>query len=208
MAEHDSRYRFGVAVAAGFVLLAFIAGRFTAPDGSAPLPPPAERGMTSPAADPSEASAVAAATEHARVMASVSGTTASYLEQAVAIAAPDWEDRASELARGAADFIVDRYGSDASVDFEPLRYRVQSHSSESAVVDVWGVVLATGSKVGGIEESWVTGTLDVVWTGSEWKVAGQSSSGGPTPELLRTEDQGTADEILNEFSEYHDAPES
>lgn len=204
--DDRSRNRFGLAVAAVVVLLAFIAGRSTAPDGSGPVPP-AETDTTAPAADPSEASAVVAATEYARVMASFSGNAASYLEQAIAIAAPDWEVRASELARGAADFIVDRYGSDASVEFEPLRYRVQSHSSESAVVDVWGVVLATGSKVGGIEESWVTGTLEIVWTGSEWKVTGQSSRGGPTPELLRTTDQGTVAEVLNEFSEYDDALE-
>lgn len=204
--EH-ARNRMVIALAAGLVLTAFIAGRLTAPDESTLAPPAGERETTSPSADRSEASAVAAATQYARVMASFSGDVASYLEQAVSIAAPDWEDRASELARGAADFILDRYGRDASVDFEPLRYRVHSHSSEHAVVDVWGVVLATGSKIGGIEESWVTASLELVWTGSEWKVAGQSSSGGPTPELLRTKDEGTADEIINEFSEYNDAPE-
>ena len=198
--------RWGIAIAVGVVVLAFIAGRISAPDVPALAPPEVEQ--TSPSANSSEESAVAAATEYARVMGSFSDDADLYQERALAIAAPSWEGRASEIAQGAVDFLVDRYGDDASVDFEPLRYRVQSHSSEGAVVDVWGVVLATGSKVGGIEESWVTVTLEIVWTGSEWKVAGQSSSGGPTPELLRTEDEGTADELLNEFSEYHDASDS
>jgi hypothetical protein len=65
-------------------------------------------------------------------------------------------------------------------------------------------VLASGPKIIGIEESWITGTINLQWVGSQWKVAGQSSSGGPTPELLRTDEEKTVTEILNEFSEYGD----
>jgi hypothetical protein len=126
----------------------------------------------------------------------------------VSIAASQWKARAEELAQNGTEFVIERYGEGGAVEFQPVRYRVRSHSSESAVIDIWGVVLGSGPKLNGIEESWITGTVSLVWEGSQWKVSGQSSKGGPTPELLRTEEQGTVGEVLNEFKEYRDAPGS
>jgi hypothetical protein len=186
------------------LVIAFFVGRATAPDDSPPTPSTADQASDGSGVPRNEASAVDAATDNARVMASFSGDRQAYLEEAVGIAAPQWESRAEELAQGAADFISERYGSGAVVEFKPIRYRVKSYSEDRAEIDIWGVVLATGSKIGGIEESWVTGTIELVWVKSEWKVAGQSSKGGPTPELLRTEDTATDSEIINEFREYEE----
>ncbi len=188
-------------------LVPFLIGRVTAPDGDA-APKQRPDSSSSPTRPTDEASAVDAATRFARVMTGPSGDASTYLDQMRSIASPDWRSRAEDLARNAIDFVDERYGEGGSVEFEPLRYRVGSHSRRQAVIDIWGVVLGSGPKFGGIEESWITGTVNLVWVGSGWKVAGQSSNGGPTPELLRTEEGSTADEILNEFKEYSGAPGS
>lgn len=156
----------------------------------------------------SEQGAVEAATHAAQVMAGFSGDPSAYLDEARSIAAPSWETRAEELAQGAVDFIHERYGSAAQVSFQPIRYRVASFSGDEAVIDIWGVVLATGPKISGLEESWITGTIELAWIDTGWRVSGQSSQGGPTPELLRTEEEASLSEILSDFSEYEDATDS
>jgi len=207
--RHGSNYRESnrrkwlVAALIGVMLaLAFFVGRGTAPEQDESVRVPAGGGTPENQTQQTEEGAVEAATSFARIMAAPSGDTAAYLDTAEEIAAPGWEDRARELAQGALDFVNGRYGEDASVAFHPIRYRVRSWSSEEAAIDIWGVVLASGPKVGGVEESWVTATLNLRWVESGWKVEGQSSQGGPTPELLRTEDQVPLDEVLEDFQEY------
>lgn len=182
--------------------LGYIGGRVTAPDGNQSAIPNDQEQLIAPPDERAEAGAVKAATSIARFMAGPNGDTNEYLEAAEDIAAPGWKDRARELAQGAADFISDRYGAGATVSFNPVRYRVRSHTSEKAVVDIWGVVLASGPKVGGIEESWITASLELVWVESEWKLSDQSSKGGPTPELLRTDQEVSLEEVLDGFTEY------
>lgn len=195
----------GLSIAAAIALLliiGFFVGRVTAPDSvDEGNSAPPEKELSTPDEN-SEAGAVEVATSIAQLMAAPTGDTTSYLEAAEEIAAPGWEARARELAQGAIDFVDDRYGSDASVSFQPVRYRVRSYSSDETTIDIWGVVLASGQKVGGVEESWVTATLTLVWVDSTWKVADQSSKGGPTPELLRTEEEVPIDEVLDDFEEY------
>jgi hypothetical protein len=195
----------GIAVVA--LLVGLLLGRAISPDsdsGDEAAP------STNPTPDEAqtEQGAVEAATRAAQVMAGFSGDPSAYLEEARSIAAPSWKTRAEELAQGAIDFIQERYGSDSRVNFQPIRYRVASFSEEEAVIDIWGVVLATGPKISGLEESWITGTIELTWTDTGWRVSGQSSQGGPTPELLRTEEEATLSEILSDFSEYEDATDS
>lgn len=188
-------------------IVAFLIGRATSPDAETNASPrvPSQSGEPSMA---DESGAVRAATSYARIMAGPSADSEEYLADMQSIAAEEWKSRAEELAHNGSEFVVERYGQDGAVDFQPVRYRVRSFSEQAAVIDIWGVVLASGSKLGGIEESWITGTVDLVWVGSEWKVSGQSSEGGPTPELLRTDEDGSVDEVLVDFKEYDDAPGS
>ena len=189
-------------------IVAFLIGRGQSPDAETNANPPAPSQSGEPTAATDESSAVRAATLYARIMAGPSADSEAYLVDMRAIAADQWKARAEELARNGSEFVADRYGQDGAVEFQPVRYRVRSFSEQAAVIDIWGVVLASGSKLGGIEESWITGTVNLVWVGSEWKVSGQSSEGGPTPELLRTEGTGSVDEVLMDFKEYDDAPGS
>ena len=200
----------GVAIV--LLAIAFFLGRATSPEAPEDSPstrvPDSQEERTGITDQPDEAGAVAAATYYSRVMSGPTGDPALYLESMESIAAPQWTTRASELAQNAVDFVTERYGQGGSVEFKPIRYRVRSYSGDEAVIDIWGVVIGSGPNIRGIEESWITGAVTLVWIESEWKVAGQSSKGGPTPEVVRTEDALTVEEILSEFNEYRDASDS
>lgn len=152
-----------------------------------------------------EAGAVEAATNFARVMASASGGNASYEAAWLTMAAPEWKERAQELAENGLDFLRERYGAGGSLSFSAVRYRVASYSQSSAVVELWGVTVASGPKVPGIDETWLTASIELVWTSGDWRVSGQSSDTGPTPELLRTEDSRPFSS-LDPFKEFEHAP--
>lgn len=188
----------GVAVF-GFVSL--IVGRATAPDASGPATSSGQVDQSSGTMI-SRAGAIQAATAFAQVMVGPSGDASAYRDEMESIAAPAWRSRAGELADTSIDFVRTRYGQGGAIEFEPIRYRVRSYSGSEAVIDLWGVILASGPRTEAIEESWITGTVHLVLVDSEWRVAHQSSKGGPTPELLRTEEEVTAAQILTEFSEY------
>lgn len=200
-------------LAVGFVLLAlllaFFVGRSTAPDPDEDQSrPPSASDTEAPIVEgQDESGAVAAAARLSQLMTGPTGDAQEYVDQMLAIAAPGWTDRAQELAENSVDFVTERYGEGGTIEFQPIRYRVESFAPDRSVIELWGVVLASGPKVGGIEESWITGTITLEWVGTEWKVSGQSSEGGPTPELLRTDEERTVDEILNDFQELPDAEE-
>lgn len=183
-------------------------GRALGPDDDvdAPSPPSATGGVTdSGEEEQTEHGAVQAATAFARLMAGPTHDRPTYLKAVSEIATPDWRERARELAENTIDFIEDRYGAGGRLSFNPIRYRVRSYSTSQTTVDIWGVVLGSGPERDGIEESWITGTLTLVWAGDSWKLNGQTSKGGPTPELLKTDEEASANHILSDFREYDDA---
>jgi hypothetical protein len=138
-------------------------------------------------------------------MAAVPADPDSYLAAAETMAAPQYRVEARRLAQNGLEFLQERYGTGGRFSFAPLRYRVDSYSDTEATISVWGVTVAAGPKIEGVEESWLTGTLDLVWVSGDWRLAGQTSETGPTPELLQTTDSASA-AILDDFQEYNDAP--
>ena len=204
--ERTSGRRHPLAFAAiAFVLLAlgFFLGRSTieeAPE-SVPNASPSSSDTSGPNETPLEA-----ATRYSRILTGPSGNAETFLADVADIAAPEWVDRSMELAGNSADFVAERYGPGGSIEFHPVKYRIESESPSEATVVIWGVVLGSGPNLKGIEESWVTGTLQLVLVDAEWKVADQSSVGGPTPELLRAEDEFSVTRILQDFEDYDDAP--
>lgn len=151
-----------------------------------------------------EEGAVLAATAFARVMSAASADVDRYRSAMETLAAASWRNRAQELAANGSEFVRDRYGVESSIVFVPIRYRVAEYSADRATIEIWGVTLATGPKVNGMEESWVTGTIQLTWTG-DWRVAGGRSETGPTPELLEAE-QSLPFSVLDRFEEYSGAP--
>lgn len=213
LTEHSRTGSWRLLLLAAVALVMFLVGRGTAPEGSqeplttgplpsasSTLPPPSfQSGTRTPEG------AASAATEFARVMSGATSDRAALVHATEAIAAPAWREEARRLAHNGVDFIVDRYGSDGESTFVPVRYRILEFSPTEATIQVWGVTLAMGSSVTGIDESWVTGTIELAWVEDRWLVAGGDSRVGPTPRLLQT---GTPAPIsfLDGFKEYRRAP--
>jgi hypothetical protein len=149
--------------------------------------------------------AVAAATNFGEVMASVTTDEVSYRDAIRTIAAPQWISEAEKLADNSLRFLKQRYGLGGSFSFVPAKYRVSSYSDHAATVQVWGVTLASGPKIEGLEETWLTGTVDLEWVSGDWRVAGQDSVTGPTPELLHADDNRQGNALIG-FENYQHAP--
>jgi hypothetical protein len=65
----------------------------------------------------------------------------------------------------------------------PVGYRVDTYSARSATISIWRVgIIGSGATVDP-QQSWATETVTLVWESGRWKVAGFSSSPGPTPPL-------------------------
>lgn len=193
------------------LLVGFVAGRLSSTDRPDPSSPPMASVSPSSHAQvlQTEDGAVLSATIYAQTLVGPSDDEADYVVRVLAIATPEWKARARTLAENSIDFVQERYGRDGRITFQPLRYRLKSFTSAKATVDVWGVVLGSGSLRRGIEESWVTGTIRMRWVDIEgWKVTGQSSKAGPTPETLVAEGESIPPSlIINGFRGYSGVPE-
>lgn len=187
------------------LLLGIWIGRAFAPsqEEASPIPSPDARDVGE--YRQTEEGAIAAAAEFSRIIADVSADEDQYRQAIQEIAAPNWASRANELADNTLSFLDERYGSEGTFSFVPARYRMVEFARNAATIDLWGVTLATGPKVAGVEETWITGTLELVWTSTGWRVAGQDSATGPTPELVRSEDEREGN-ALSDFEEFRHAP--
>ena len=133
-----------------------------------------------------EAGAVAAATTFTEVMTTAAGDPDAHVEAMEAIAAPEWRERAAELARNTIDFLGESYPN-ATLSFAPVRYDVVDYSPAAATIKVWGVTVISRPDRRP-EQAWVTGTLRLVWL-DDWRMNGGGSSGGPTPFVLESSDE-------------------
>ena len=188
------------------LLLGMWIGRALAPpqeDGRPSTPTPGASNAGEHAQ--TEEGAIEAATEFSRIIADVSADEDQYRQAIRAVAAPEWVPKAEELAENTLSFLKERYGSAGTFSFVPARYRVVEFAEDAATIDLWGVTLATGPKIIGVEETWITGTLKLAWTSVGWRVAGQDSATGPTPELVRSEDE-LGGNPLSDFEEFDHAP--
>jgi hypothetical protein len=208
------RRRLLAAVAVALTLLVGLwIGRSSGPGTDAPQDAPEQTPSSGPEVvngvpvgyPRTEQGAIQAATNFTRVMASVPEDASEYLAAAETMAAPEFLNDARRLAQNGIEFLRDRYGDGGSFSFAPLQYRVVGYSDSEATIQVWGVTVASGPKIQGIEESWLTGTLKLVWVNDDWRLSAQESVTGPTPELLQTSD-GEGLPSLDNFREYEHAP--
>lgn len=123
------------------------------------------------------------------------------------LAAPSWKDEASDQAESGYEYIVDTYGEDADISASVLRYDVVDFTPERAVVRLWTVSVASGSKRPTVEEVWAVVTVHLVWIGGDWRVEGIESSVGPAPvDLPSGQPQENASTLMEEFNEFEGAP--
>lgn len=188
------------AVAALLLLFAgFLLGRTTAdPPSAAPAPQPSASASASDVGprtvidgvpvgfSRTQRGAVAAAIAFAEIMTTAAGDPDAHVEAMEAIAAPEWRGRAAELALNTADFLRESYPN-ASLSFAPIRYDVVEYTSDAATIKVWGLTVIFPPD-GQPEQSWVTGTLRLVWL-DDWRMNGGSSSAGPTPFVLKSPEE-------------------
>lgn len=211
-----SRSRSATAAFVVLVLLicAFLIGRATggslraepsAPEGGTGIGPASVLHGVPVGYEHSEEGAVSAAANFARVMANVGGGQEDYIKAWSTMAAPAWRLEARELAETGFDFTIDRYGSDGTFSYSPIRYRLDEYSPTGATVDLWGVtVAAAGSRT--IEESWTSLTLDLTWISGDWRLSGQESATGPSPQLVQA-GEVEPPSSLDGFEEFSIAPQ-
>ena len=202
-ASNSDRWRY-VAIALVALVVGVLLGRLLMQDENessdrAGVAPTSDHGI-----ERSESGAVEAATEFAQLVSAPSDG-GSYRETVEQLAAPDWRTEANALATNTLEFLRGRYGSGGWWSFVPARYRVVEFSQDEATVELWGVTLATGPKIRGLEETWITGTLELIWAAEGWRVSGEDSVAGPTPELLTSDDERDVS-VLQDFSEYESGP--
>lgn len=123
------------------------------------------------------------------------------------LAAPEWKVEAATQATNGYEFIVDRYGDDADLSGSVLRYDVVDYSEDRAVIKLWTVSVASGSKRPNVEEAWGTLTISLVWTNGDWHVEGNESTPGPAPiDLPAGQPEQSANSLMEEFHEFLGAP--
>jgi hypothetical protein len=150
-----------------------------------------------------EAGAVVAATNFARLMSSPSGDRSTYIRSVEIAASNDWAPEARRLAGRTFRFARERYGDRGSVVFVPVRYRVASYSDDLAEIELWGTAIGSALDSGIFEQSWVIASIELVWVDDDWRVRGQGSRAGPAPASIEAE-PGIDD--LEGFREYSYGP--
>ncbi|MFH9014608.1 hypothetical protein ACH4C6_24930 [Streptomyces sp. NPDC017943] len=86
----------------------------------------------------------------------------------------------------------------------PIGTKVTEASQESATVDVWcsGLLgLAGENSTTPVTNSWFTITMELKWTGDDWKIVTHSQKDGPTP-VPGDDRASSADEMAKAVEEY------
>lgn len=218
--EHSPRWR-RVAAAVGAVALVLIGiaigSRVAAPQERNATP--ATVSVTSPAATPpapaavpTRATAVTAAARYvteldgsilldsARLRALVDKITAAQARPGLVSA----YEQAARQARGQlglgtvpAPVVILRA--------TPIGYRVDSYGAHRATISIWRVGIVGSGATVDPQQSWATETVSLVWEGGGWKIAGLSSSPGPTPPLsasVAATSRGDLFRTVPEFKEF------
>ena len=151
----------------------------------------------------SEAGALAAATEFARVSGGSSVTDPKAYRAALeTMAAPEWTARARETGANATSFALEHYGAGATVVTTPVAHKVASFSPEAASVELWAVMTATGPELKDAEQNWITARLQLRWVDDDWRLSSEDTTSGPTPTLLAGDSDGGAAAQLEDFELY------
>lgn len=162
------------------------------------------------------AGAAAAATAMATILSGPSVTQAdAYRAAVVGIAAPGHRDallaRADRLV-AAVDAQLGVVSASAQgvtvvVWTVPVSWHVDSYTGTTASVRIWAVGLVAEDGSLPATTVWATGTFDIEWTDTGWRLDDVQTVAGPVPQ---TQEQATVTTVLppelGTFSEYQHAP--
>jgi hypothetical protein len=151
----------------------------------------------------SEAGALAAATEFLTVGGgSLANDEASYLAAMEAMAAPEWRANAQETGRNAVAFFSQRYGEDATSVTVPVAHEVVDHNPDTATIEIYSVMLASGSKLRRGEQLWGLSRVQLRWVEDDWRLSSEDNVAAPAPALLPGQRPGDIGSILEGFEPY------
>lgn len=206
--------------AAVLLVLAFVIGRFSAPDGEVQSNPPA---TAVPGAEletnfpHSEDGAIVAAAAYQRALANSAILRPGGLKKRVeAIATPAYADKMLEANQPGADRLKAgplgegvQQGIPTVYVGIPIAYRVLSYTPNRARIQNWGSTIVGNVSTVEPVAYFGTGTIELVWQGGRWRVASSKAAFGPTPQTS-TPEKGTEgfelQDLADDFKPYGVAP--
>jgi hypothetical protein len=151
----------------------------------------------------SEAGALAAASEFLSVGGgSLASDEDAYLAAMAEMAAPEWRASARETGRNAVAFVAERYGEDATSVTVPVAHEVVDHNPDTATIEIYSVMVASGSKLPGGEQLWGLSRVQLRWVDGDWKLSSEDNVAAPAPALLPGQRPGDIGSILDGFEPY------
>lgn len=209
----------GVAV---LLVLAFVIGRLSAPDGEADSNPPAT--ATTVSGDELETDfphskdgAIVAAAAYQRALANPAILRPGGMKKRVeAIATPEYADDLLEANQPGTDRLMAgplgegvRNGIPTVYAGVPIAYRVLSYSPDRARIENWGFTIVGNVSTVEPVAYFGTGTIELVWQDGRWRIASSKAAFGPTPETNTPEKGGEGFELqdlADDFGLYGVAP--
>lgn len=211
-----------VAGALVLAVLAFAAGRISAPTEEAksnpPLNVPADADAeinTKYAHSPS--GAVLAAGAYQRAFADPSVLKPGVMESRIkAVATPEYAPRMIEANTPGTDRLMKepvgigvRAGVPTAYFAVPVVYHLISYTPERARIQSWGFTILGNASTVEPAAYFGTATTELVWTGGRWKIASTQGAFGPTPDT-RTPPEGAEgfdlQDLAGDFKPYGLAP--
>ena len=148
----------------------------------------------------SEAGALAAATEFINVGGgSLAGDEHAYLAALQRMAAPEWRANARETGRNAVAFFTERYGADAFAVTVPVAHEVIDSTPDTATIEIYSVMLASGSELPRGEQLWGLSRIQLRWVDGDWKLSSEDNVAAPAPAFVPGERPGDVGSILRGF---------
>lgn len=206
--------------AAALLVLAFVIGRLSAPEDEAQPNPPA---AAVPGAElktnypHSKDGAIVAAAAYQRALANSAILRPGGLKKRVeAIATPDYADELLKANQPGADRLMAgplgqgvQQGIPTVYVGIPIAYRVLSYNPDRARIQNWGSTIVGNVSTVEPVAYFGTGTIELVWQDTQWKVASSQAASGPTPQTSTPEDGAEGFELqdlADDFRLYGVAP--
>ncbi len=151
----------------------------------------------------SEAGALAAATEFLEVGGgSLVTNERDYLAAMNAMAAPEWSASGQETGRNAVAFFTERYGADATSVTVPVAHEVANYTPEAATIEIYSVMLASGTELPLGEQLWGLSRVQLRWVDGDWRLSSEDNVGAPAPAFPAGQRPGDIGSILEGFEPY------
>lgn len=206
--------------AALLLVLAFVIGRASAPEGEAQSSPPV---MAIPGSElktdypHTKDGAIVAAAAYQRALATPAILRPGGLKERIeTIATPNFVDDMLEANQPGTDRLMAgplgegvQRGTPTVYAGVPIARRVLSYAPDRARIQNWGLTIVGNTSTVKPVVYFGTGTIELVWEDGRWKVAASRAAFGPTPQT-KTPEEGAegfeVQDLADDFELYGLAP--